>query len=338
MTRFDLLVLGTGAAGSSAAHRCRKAGWNVAVVDDQPYGGTCALRGCDPKKVFVGAVEFVDWQRRMAANGVVGESRIDWPALMRFKRSFTDPVPARDEAGFQDAGIATYHGRARFSSESQLVVESEVLETKHVLIATGARPTPLRIPGEEYVRTSTDFLELDELPERIAFIGAGYVSFEFAHVAQRAGSSSIILGRGAPLKRFDADVAASLVDHTRSIGIDVRVGTTVTAVETDSDRAAARERRAHGSAGTSGRSPGARESRTDRELVLQSAHSRTRRHVQDSRGRGDRSLARRACLWAAGGGADQRLRTRGPPRAAHCIAPTDDLRVPNTGSDIPYML
>lgn len=235
MARFDLVVLGTGTAGSAAAHRCRKAGWNVAVIDDQPYGGTCALRGCDPKKVLVGAVELVDWQRRMAGHGVVGEARIDWPALMRFKRSFTDPVPARVEGRFREAGIATYHGRARFSAESSLVVGDEVLEAEHVLIATGARPVPLRIPGEEHVRTSTDFLELDELPARVAFIGAGYISFEFAHVAQRAGASAIVLGRGTPLKRFDADVVESLLNHTRGIGIDVRIGTAVTAVEAEGD-------------------------------------------------------------------------------------------------------
>ena len=95
MERFDLIVLGTGQGGSGPAFKCRKAGWRVAVVDDLPYGGTCALRGCDPKKVLVGAAELVDWQRRMSDYGVTGEARIDWTALMRFKRSFTEPIPAK---------------------------------------------------------------------------------------------------------------------------------------------------------------------------------------------------------------------------------------------------
>jgi glutathione reductase (NADPH) len=63
--KFDLVAIGTGSAASSAASRCRRAGWQVAVVDSRPFGGTCALRGCDPKKVLVGAVEVLDWVRRM---------------------------------------------------------------------------------------------------------------------------------------------------------------------------------------------------------------------------------------------------------------------------------
>lgn len=107
---FDLIVIGTGMAGNGAAHRCRQAGWRVAVVDDEPYGGTCPLRGCDPKRVLVGGAELADWHRRMRGWGIAGEARIDWPALVRFKRTFTDPVPASREAAFQQAGIAPFHG------------------------------------------------------------------------------------------------------------------------------------------------------------------------------------------------------------------------------------
>src|SRR3989454_8251811 len=91
---LDLIVIGTGSAGSGPAYRCRRSGWRVAVVDELPYGGTCALRGCDPKKVLVGAAELVDWHRRMQGRGVSGDAHISWPELMQFKRTFTDPVPA----------------------------------------------------------------------------------------------------------------------------------------------------------------------------------------------------------------------------------------------------
>ncbi len=64
--KFDLIVIGTGAAGSTAAYKCRKAGWEVAIIDSRPFGGTCALRGCDPKKVLVGAAELIDWNGWMA--------------------------------------------------------------------------------------------------------------------------------------------------------------------------------------------------------------------------------------------------------------------------------
>ena len=84
----DLIVIGTGSAAGSAAYTCRSAGWSVTVVDSRPFGGTCQLRGCDPKKVLVGAAELVDWNRRMQGHGVPADGiAIDWLDLMRFKRS-----------------------------------------------------------------------------------------------------------------------------------------------------------------------------------------------------------------------------------------------------------
>jgi glutathione reductase (NADPH) len=228
---FDLVVIGTGAGGSGAAYRCRRAGWRVAIVDELPYGGTCALRGCDPKKVLVGLADLVDWSGRMQGRGARGRTEIDWPALMRFKRSFTDPVPQARLAAFQKAGIATYQGQAQFVNPDRMVIGDDTLESRHFLIAAGARPRPLRIEGEAYLITSTDFLELDPLPERIAFVGGGYISFEFAHVAQRAGARATILDRGTPLRRFDQDLVQRLVQHTRELGVDARFNAAVTAVE-----------------------------------------------------------------------------------------------------------
>jgi glutathione reductase (NADPH) len=68
--QFDLIVIGTGSAASTVAHECRSAGWEAAVTDSRPFGGTCALRGCDPKKVLVGAAAVLDWARRMNQRGV----------------------------------------------------------------------------------------------------------------------------------------------------------------------------------------------------------------------------------------------------------------------------
>jgi glutathione reductase (NADPH) len=228
---FDLVVLGTGAAGSTPAFECRAKGWRVAVVDDQPYGGTCGNRGCDPKKVLVGAEEVVSWERRMRGYGTSGSSSIDWPSLMAFKRGFTDSVPATREAAFAKQGIEMLHGEARFIAEDRLIVRERELSAKHVVIATGASPRVLGIPGEAHVTTSTEFMELDQLPRRIVFIGAGYVSLEFAHLAHQAGSQVTVLGRGATLPLFEQSLVERLLEHSRQIGIDVRVGHTVSAVE-----------------------------------------------------------------------------------------------------------
>lgn len=232
---FDLIVIGTGTGGSAAAYGCRRAGWRVAVVDDLPYGGTCALRGCDPKKVLVGAADLVDWNRRMQGRALRGEPRTVWPELMRFKRSFTDPVPASREAAFEKAGIASYHGTARFLGPDRLAVDDEVLEGRRFVVAAGAQPRRLGIPGEEHVITSTDFLELDQLPERIAFVGGGYISFEFAHVVQRSGAQAVLLGRGTPLRHFEQDLVKRLVDFTRELGVEVQLGGEVRGIEKSGD-------------------------------------------------------------------------------------------------------
>jgi len=233
--RFDLIVIGTGAAGSTAAYKCREAGWEVAIIDSRPFGGTCALRGCDPKKVLVGAAELIDWTRRMEGKGFSAKGAlVDWPSLMRFKKSFTDPVPQNREKGYAKAGIAAYHGRTSFLNQTTVKVSDDTLTGRFVLIAAGARPATLGIPGEEYLTTSDQFLELEQLPQRITFVGGGYISFEFAHIAARAGTQVMILHRGArPLEGFDPDLVGQLVEATRELGVDVRVNTAVEAVERD---------------------------------------------------------------------------------------------------------
>jgi glutathione reductase (NADPH) len=234
--KFDVIAVGTGSAAWAVASRSRQAGWQVAMVDSRPYGGTCSLRGCDPKKVLVGAAESVDWIHRMKGKGIQAPKlRIDWPELMRFKRSFTEPVPKRREDEIAKAGIAAFHGRARFTGPTTLRVGEETLLGRYVVIATGQAPANLEIPGAEHLTTSDQFLELDELPRRILFIGGGYIAFEFAHVAARAGSQITILHRGLrPLALFDPDLVDRLVERTRGLGIDVHLGTEAIGIEKSS--------------------------------------------------------------------------------------------------------
>ncbi len=236
--KFDLIVIGTGSAASTVASRCRSAGWEVAIIDSRPFGGTCALRGCDPKKVLVGAAEIIDWNRRMESKGIKGKGmKIDWPALMRFKKSFVASVPKWREESFAKAGIATFHGRARFLDTTAIQVGNETLAAKHVVIASGACPAKLGIAGEEHLITSDQFLELNNLPKRIVFVGGGYISFEFAHVAARAGAEVQILHRGArPLAGFDPDLVDQLVQATRAIGVNVQLKTAVEGIEKKSGR------------------------------------------------------------------------------------------------------
>jgi glutathione reductase (NADPH) len=236
--QFDLIVIGTGSAASTVAHECRSAGWNVAIIDSRPFGGTCALRGCDPKKVLVGVAEVVDWVQRMNGRGVRAENtRIEWSELMCFKRSFTEPVPKNSERSFAKAGIASFHGRARFVDSTAVEVGKDVLAGRHVVVATGAMPRRLSIPGEQYITASDQFLELEALPQSIVFIGGGYISFEFAHVAARAGAKVTILHRGQrSLEGFDPDLVHQLVARTERLGVRVEISMEVVAVEKSGDK------------------------------------------------------------------------------------------------------
>ncbi len=237
MTRkFDLIAIGTGSGASAAASKCRSAGWQVAIVDSRPFGGTCALRGCDPKKVLVGVSDVFDWVRRMKGRGIEVENlQIDWQELMRFKRAFTEPVPKSREEMFAKAGMATFHGLARFVGASAVQVGDDILEGRYVVVAAGQKPADLKIPGTEHLTTSEEFLELNELPKRILFIGGGYIAFEFAHVAVRAGSQVTIVHRGArPLELFDPDLVDQVVKRTRELGVDVQVGTEALSIEKSS--------------------------------------------------------------------------------------------------------
>src|SRR2546428_1416743 len=234
----DLLVIGTGSAAGSVAYTCRSAGWSVTVVDSRPFGGTCQLRGCDPKKVLVGGAELVDWNRRLQGHGVAADAiAIDWPDLMRFKRTFTDPVPEQNEQSFDAAGIGTLYGRARFVDKTTLRVGNDIISARHVVIAAGARRATLNIPGEQHLTSSTQFLELDRLPAELLFVGGGYIAFEFAHIAARAGARVQIVHRDArPLKRFDPDLVGRLVEATRELGVEVHLNRRVEAIEKRGDR------------------------------------------------------------------------------------------------------
>ena len=234
---FDLVVIGTGVAATTVATRCRAAGWSVAIMDELPFGGTCALRGCDPKKVLRRGAEVVDAARLMRSKGVDDRGlAIDWPGLMAVKRSFTDPVPANREKAFAEAGIATFKGTARFVDETTVAVGDERLHARHIVIATGAKPAPLPLPGAEHVVTSDQFLDLDLLPEAVLLIGGGYVAFEFGHIAARVDARVAVLERGErPLTAFDPDLVAALVERSRDAGVAFHPNAAVEAIEKTAD-------------------------------------------------------------------------------------------------------
>lgn len=230
MEKFDVIVIGSGVGGMACAEALQSAGKKVAVVEMDLWGGTCPNRGCDPKKVLIGAVEAKTQIRQLQGKGFAGLPKIDWPQLMAFKKTFTDPAPKSFQGSLNAAGIETVKGQAAFVSQDTLQVGSRQLQAKDIVIATGQRPNLPAIPGAEYLHTSTDFLSLPELPREMIFLGAGYITFELATIAATCGSQvTIIHHNSRPLKAFDEQLVQEMTAQMTAQGITFVWDTAITA-------------------------------------------------------------------------------------------------------------
>ena len=227
MTRsYDLLILGTGNAGMGAAGVARAAGQSVAMVESREVGGTCALRGCVPKKVLVAAAQALHQIALAPEHRIsVGPAKLDWAGLIARERGFVEGVPDMFAASLETRGIDLIHGRARFVGRNRVEGEGETIEAGKILIATGSKPRPLPIKGAEHLITSEEILESPEQPESLIFIGGGVVALEFGHVFARAGTKVTIL-EALPrlLPRMEADAVARIHRESERIGIDILTG------------------------------------------------------------------------------------------------------------------
>lgn len=220
MKRFDVIIIGSGPGGMAAAYDLAAEGNEVAVVEADLWGGTCPNRGCDPKKVLYGAVEAQDNLAQLQNHGFSRVPKINWAELMDFKETFTKPVPNEQKNGLANAGIHTITGRAVFKDKQTITVESVEYQADKFILATGQRSAILDIPGKEYFDTSTDFLAMKELPEKIVFVGGGYISIELANIANSCGSEVHLLHHNErPLKGFDDALTKELIRNLEKRGI-----------------------------------------------------------------------------------------------------------------------
>jgi glutathione reductase (NADPH) len=236
MDAYDVIVVGSGTSGQTAAFDLNEKGVKVAVVEksDRP-GGTCALAGCQPKKWFYEAAEAIAKARHLEGRGIVAAPEGNWAQVLEQKQQFTDSIPGGTIENLQKAGIDFLAGTATFTDEKTLSVNGKRLQAQFFVLATGATPMRLPIDGIEHVITSNDFLDLDRLPPAIVFIGGGFISFEFAHFAARLGTSSqravILEVSDRPLGPFDAEMVELLVQASRGEGIDVITGVDIEIIE-----------------------------------------------------------------------------------------------------------
>ncbi len=205
-SKFDLIVLGTGPAGSTVAKQAAKDGHRVAIVESQQFGGTCALRGCNPKKVYVNAGALVDQVKSADGKLVVDcGTGIAWPDLLQFKEEFTTPIPRKSKRSFEDQGMATFAGVSKFVGPTEISVGDTNLSADRILVATGAKPRPLPIANHQWITTSDELMELSTIPDRVVFVGGGYVSMEFSRM-----SSIVVLMRSTSSKRMREYLAGSI--------------------------------------------------------------------------------------------------------------------------------
>ena len=232
MEKYDAIVIGSGPAGNSAAYGLKEQGKKVAIIESDLWGGTCPNRGCDPKKMLMSGVEAQKRIETMLGKGFDQTPKIVWEDLMTFKKSYTDFVPQNTKEGLDAAEIDRYQGQASFLNANQIVVNDQELSANQFLIATGQRPAVLSIDGQDLLQSSTDFLDLNHLPKKMAFIGAGYIAFELAVIASAAGSEvHIIHHNDRPLKEFDQELVNDLVEHMKADGIQFHFNVNTKSVE-----------------------------------------------------------------------------------------------------------
>lgn len=221
---YDIIIVGGGVAGNSAALDLANAGKKIAIIENDLWGGTCPNRGCDPKKILLSAVEARNSSKQLVGNGIEKAPAIDWPDLIRFKNTYTDPISENTKKNLINSDVDVYEGTGKFIDDKTIKVKNKVLEAKKFILATGARPSILDIKGKEHILTSRDFLDLAKMPEVVTFIGGGYIGFEFAAIANAAGAKvHLIHHNSTPLKTYDQELVKELMKQLEVDGVTIHL-------------------------------------------------------------------------------------------------------------------
>jgi glutathione reductase (NADPH) len=226
---YDLFVIGGGSGGVRAARRVGALGKKVGLAEKSRMGGTCVVRGCVPKKLYVYASTFPEAFEDAAGYGwTVGETSFDWSTLRDNKEREITRLEGLYRSGLASNDVETFDTRAvlRGSHEVYLEGEDRTVTAERIIIAVGGYPNPhAALPGREHTITSDEAFDLEKLPKSIVIAGAGYIAIEFAGIFNGLGVDTTILYRGQEiLSSFDEDMRRQLHEEYLERGIKIVTG------------------------------------------------------------------------------------------------------------------
>ncbi|QUT04526.1 glutathione-disulfide reductase [Sphingobium phenoxybenzoativorans] len=235
---FDLVVIGGGSGGVRAARIAAGHGARVALAEEHLLGGTCVIRGCVPKKLFVYGSHFAEDLRDARRFGWrVPTPEFDWITLRDNVLSEVMRLEGLYRQTLGNAGVTIYGQRATLSGEHEVTLDDgTVLTAAKILIATGARPALPPIPGTDLGITSNEVFHIDHLPERIIITGGGYIANEFAGIFNKLGSKVTLLNRTSTMLRgYDEQIRDRLIQISTLKGIDIRFEAQIERIEKADD-------------------------------------------------------------------------------------------------------
>lgn len=225
---YDLIVIGTGGGGTAAAIKAAELKARVAIIEAGTIGGTCVNVGCVPSKTLIRAAEQAYRAAHSAFAGIHTQTTgIDWPAVRAQKDELVEELRQSkylDVLAAYPDHISLIKGRARLTPEGKVQVGDRILSARGVILATGARPNFLALPGidEVEVLTSTTLMSLDSLPASLVVLGGRAVALELGQAFARLGVRVTILQRSPRLIPEDEpEIAEALADSLREEGLDV---------------------------------------------------------------------------------------------------------------------
>ena len=205
---FDLFTIGGGSGGVRASRFAAGYGAKVAIAEDRWFGGTCVNIGCVPKKLFSYAAHFrEDFHDAKGFGWTVGETSFDWPTLVAQKDKEIHRLNGIYEQILGKAGVEILKGRATIVDPHTVELGGKRFTARHILVATGGRPTRDDVPGCQLAKISDDLFFLPALPKRVLVVGGGYIGVEFAGIFNGLGCETVLSHRSDPfLRGFDDDV------------------------------------------------------------------------------------------------------------------------------------